>query len=115
MEIDFSPLLGMLIDTLAAALTAVGVWAVARLGRKLGLEADDRVRLYLDDALARGIGYAREQAKRAAADLGKVELRSTIAAEAASYVIDRVPDAVRHFKLGPEEVKRLVEARLAGE
>ena len=56
MEIDLTPVLGIVIDLLAAALMTLGGWALAKLGRKFGLEADDQVRIYLGEALAGGIG-----------------------------------------------------------
>ena len=37
MEIDLTPLMDIVINILAAVLTAVGVCAVAKLGRKFGL------------------------------------------------------------------------------
>ena len=33
----------------------LGTWALAKLGRKFGLEADDQVRVYLSEALAGGM------------------------------------------------------------
>ena len=73
------------------------------------------MRVYLNDAIDRGIGYATEQARRKSADFDHVEVRSAAAAEAANYVIQRVPDAVKRFGLGPVDIRRMVEARLGGE
>ena len=114
MEVDLSPILNVAIDLLAVVLMALGTWALAKLGRKLGLEADDQVRLYLNDALERGIGWAKEKATRDAQDLARVEVRNKAVAEAVNYVIERVPDALKHFELDEQRVKKLVEARLGG-
>lgn len=114
MEIDLTPVLGIVIDLLAAALMTLGGWALARLGRKFGLEADDQVRIYLGEALAGGIGWAKEQARKRSEDVSHIEVRSKLVAEAANYVIERVPDALRRFGLDRERIEKLVEARLGG-
>ena len=64
MEIDLTPVLGIVIDLLAAVLMALGGWALTKLGRKFGLEADDQVRLYIGEALAGGSGWAQGQGRR---------------------------------------------------
>ena len=114
MEIDLSPIINVGIDVISFVLMALGTWAVARLGKKLGLDADDQVRVYLDEALNRGIGWAREKAKAKAKDMATVEVRSEIVAEAVKYALERVPDAVKHFNLDEQHVRKLVEARLGG-
>ena len=75
MEIDLSPVLDVGIDLLALVFMALGSWVIARLGRKLGLDADHRVRVYLSQALAGGIGWAKEQAAKRSADIAPVEGR----------------------------------------
>ena len=114
MEIDLTPVLGIVIDLLAAVLMALGGWALTKLGRKFGLEADDQVRLYLGEALAGGIGWAKEQARKRGDDFARIEVRSRLVAEAGNYVIERVPDAVERFGLDPARIEKLIEARLAG-
>ncbi|MCH7870678.1 MAG: hypothetical protein IID33_03160 [Planctomycetes bacterium] len=114
MEIDLTPVLGIVIDLLAAALMTLGGWALAKLGRKFGLEADDQVRIYLGEALAGGIGWAKEQARKRSEDIAHIEVRSKLVAEAANYVIERVPDALKRFGLDRERIEKLVEARLGG-
>ena len=114
MEIDLTPILNIAVDLLAVVLMTLGGWAVARLGRKFGLEADDQVRVYLNEALASGIGWAKERAKSKGEDFATIEVRSQAVADAANYVIERVPAAVRHFKLDEARVRQMIEARLAG-
>ena len=114
MDIDLTPILNLGIDALAVVLVALGGWVLARLGRKFGLEADDQVRVYLGEALAGGVGWAKEQAKRRSEDIAHVEVRDRAVAEAGNYVIARVPDAVRHFGLNQTKVEALIAARLGG-
>ncbi len=114
MEIDLTPILDVGIDFLAVVLMALGTWALAKLGRKFGLEADDQVRIYLNEALERGVGWAKEQARNRADDFARIEVRNQAVAEAANYVIERVPSAIRHFGLDRARVEKLIEARLGG-
>lgn len=114
MEIDFTPIIDVGIDVLALILMAIGTWALAKLGRKFGLEADDQVRVYLGEALVGGIGWAKEQARKRSQDIARIEVRSRLVAEASNYVIERVPDAVNRFGLDRDRIEKLVEARLGG-
>ena len=114
MEIDLTPILGTVIDLLAAALMALGGWALTKLGRKFGLEADGQVRVYLAEALAGGIGWAKEQAAKRSEDFAHIEVRRKVVAEASHYVIERVPDAVKRLGLDRERIEKLIEARLGG-
>ena len=114
MEIDLTPVLGLVIDLLAAVLMALGGWALTKMGRKFGLEADDQVRVYLGEALAAGIGWAKEQARTRSEDIAHIEVRSRLVAEASQYVIERVPDALDHFGLDAARIEKLIEARLGG-
>ena len=65
-------------------------------------------------ALAGGIGWATEQARKRSADIALVEVRGRLVAEASNYVIERVPDALNHFGLDREGIEKLIEARLGG-
>lgn len=114
MGIDLSPILNLGIDLLAVVLMALGTWALARLGRKFGLESDDRIRVYLDEALMRAVDWAKEKARQRGEDLAVIEVRHKAIAEAANEVIARVPDAVRHFGLDEARVTKLIESRLGG-
>ena len=114
MEIDFTPVLDMGIDLLAVVLMGLGTWALAKLGRKFGLEADDQIRLVLQEALEKGVGYARERAREQGDDFARIEVRNAAAATAANYVIGRVPQAAAHFGLNEDGLRELVRARLGG-
>lgn len=114
MEIDLTPILEVAIDSLAVVLMALGAWALEKLGRKFGLEADDQIRLVLREALEKGVGYARERAREQGYDFARIDVRNEAAANAANYVISRVPDAVSHFGLDADGLRELVRARFGG-
>lgn len=115
--IDFGPLLDALLPLAAALLTAlsplVARW-IMTLTRLNKLEADDKVRAYLEVALDRGIQYGlgKTQAWRGKAAL-TLDIQNEAIATGAQYVLARVPDALNHFKLDEQAVKDLVRARLA--
>jgi len=111
-EIDLTPLLDVGIEILAGALLAVATWAVTRFARKIGIDIDDKTRAYLRDAIAGGIDYAIKAAKAAGKDIGRVEVRNALVADAARYVLAQVPDGVRRLKLSRENVENLIRRHL---
>lgn len=110
-RIDFRPLLDQVVwPTLAAVVAAIAGALIRRAMRWLKISEDRMVREYLETALVNGLELARQR-------LGPVSLgvttKSQVVAEAANYVIGRVPDALKHFSIDEATLKRLVEARIA--
>lgn len=90
--------------------SAVGV----RLLQWLKLGSDDRVRRYLGEALERAVDLAEARLMRR---LGEGALPSeadvrAAAMDAAGYLRDRVPDALKHFNVTPQGLLDMVEARM---
>jgi hypothetical protein len=115
--VDLSPLLQVLIDyvagPLAAVMSALLLAILSRYLKKLGLENDEKVRIYLNDALQNGIEFALNKARLSAGGARlTVDLHNETAAVAARYVLDKVPDAIKHFGITPEKVEELVKARM---
>lgn len=108
-QIDLRPLLDAVWPLIVAVVTAI----VGILARKalswLNLSEDRMVREYLETAIVNGLELARQK-------LGTVTpgvtTKSQVVAEAADYVIGRVPDALKRFDINEVSLKRLVEARL---
>lgn len=109
--VDVGPVLETLLGSLAAAVMAIGSWALARLAKRLGLEADSKIRAYLDEALYRAIGYATSRLRDEGTPI-LIDVKSELVARATNYILDRVPDAVSHFGLDSRSIGRLIEARL---
>jgi hypothetical protein len=107
--IDLTPLMGPVLELVAAAVT--GVVGVA-LRRWLGLKADNEVRGYLDSALNRAVLYGLNKAKDEFGQLDKVTVRNAVLDAAARYAVEAVPDALRRFRITPQKVRDLVEARM---
>lgn len=90
--------------------SAVGV----RLLQWLRLGSDDRIRGYLGEALERAVDLAEARLMRRLGE-GKVPTEADwqgAALDAAGYLRDRVPDALRHFGVTPQGLADMVEARM---
>lgn len=111
--IDFAPLLETLVLLLAAALMAVGTWAIRRLSAKFGLEADSAANALLNDALTNAVRYAERLAAEAARARGasRVTDSETVAA-AVNYVLEGVPAILHQYDITAEHVEKMVLARL---
>lgn len=110
--VDLGPVLGYLIQIIAAALVVVAMWAVKRLGGKLGLDIDARQREVIYTAIEGAVGWGAMQARLKGENLAKVNVKNELIHVAADYLVQRVPDAIRHFKLSPADVEQLVASRL---
>jgi hypothetical protein len=115
-----SPILNELIQLLASAILGLGSWAIVRVLRWLRLSEDEKVRGYLNAALDNAVGWAVADLRRRmpSAELGPGvghAARVGVVNEAASYIAQRVPDALKRFGVTPEGVRDMVEKRLVRE
>lgn len=110
--VDFGPVLTTVLQLLGAVIAGVGAWAVSRLNKYLGIKNDSELAHVMDNALRNGIKFATVRLSGALEGKTKVDLHNEVAALAATYVISSVPGTVAHFKLTPERVRELIEARL---
>ena len=110
--ISLVPILDIAIQLFGAALMAVGSWAVTMLSKKLKLSNDSEVRAYLQDALQRAVSFGVERAREQAKDIGTVEVRNEVVADAANYVISKTPDALKKLGISEDSIQDLVRARL---
>ncbi len=111
--LDISPIFDVLLELLATVLMALGTWGITLLSRKLKLSNDSEIRNYLEKALERAVDNATERAREAGKDYTQIEVRHELLRDAAQYIVNRTPDAVKHFNLSPGDVDELVRARLA--
>ena len=112
--IDLMALIEPAVGIVAATALAAGTWAINRAAKWLGLKADDEFRNSLDQALFNGVQAGRNAILSATreSDFASVEVRDQWARETAGYVLRRVPDAVRHFRLSETDIHDLVHSRL---
>ncbi|MEW5422637.1 hypothetical protein [Amorphus sp. 3PC139-8] len=86
-------------------------WLSMRVNKMFGLSIEAKHREALQSALMNGVMRGLASVDKAA-DRTSIDLRSAVVAEGVRYVQDYAPDAVRHFKLTPDRLGDLLEARL---
>ncbi|NJO64298.1 MAG: hypothetical protein HC836_40865 [Richelia sp. RM2_1_2] len=112
--IDLTSVWPVILEIGAGVVLAMGIWAIKKLIAKIGLEADEKVRDYLIGAIQSGITFGKNKALAEvnSDDWSKVDVRDIVLAQAVTYTLTRVPDAVKKFKLTEQDIKDLVLARL---
>ena len=110
--IDVSPLyqvlntaLLTLLGGLATFVAGWASWALHRYAAPLvGAQLEAKAAADLNTALANGVAIAMQTIEGAEKLHAEIAVKSGIAAFAAQYAIDRAPDAVARFGLGPQEL-----------
>lgn len=100
-----------LLAIVSVVATAIVGWLAELLRRKFNLDIDAAHRDALQTALANGAGLLIGKAGNAVAGR-KLDLKSAALAEAVNYVLQAVPDAIRHFGITPEAVAEKLQAKL---
>jgi hypothetical protein len=109
-------LIGILFLIFAAIIGAGLTYFLNRNKTKLeALGIDEKTRTYLDKAIQSGLGYAENLLKKKAENIADPKIQNQLIAEALNYVLDRVPDAVNHFKLEPKDLEKMILARFTPE
>lgn len=109
------PFVEVLLQLAAASVLAVGGYAIQRLAAWLKLREDSEVRIYLNQALERGIDLALSEARGRLptyARLAPPELADAVDL-AANYAKGRVPDALSRFRVDDVALRNMIAARLA--
>lgn len=117
--IDFSPITEVVIALAAAVLSAVGAIAIAKLSAVLearfGMQIEEAQRVKVQQALENAIAFAKIRAENFLEAKDDVQVRSAVLADAANYVIAKVPQGLDHLGINEEAVVDLLEARLSRE
>ena len=100
-----------LLAVVSVLATAIVGWLAELLRRKFNLDIDAAHREALQTALTNGAGLLVGKAGNAAAGK-KLDLKSAALAEAVNYVLQAVPDAIRHFGITPEADAEKLQAKL---
>ncbi len=117
-----APLLDQLVPLLGAAMLAVGSYAAKRAADWLRLSNDAQVRGYLNEVIENAVSWAEADMKARLARIGPVgeapkptaDDWHTAVDSAAGYVATRVPDALAHFGITPQGLRRIIQTRLSG-
>lgn len=115
--VDLSPIVQTVVGLLSAvvmglgglAIHALNVWLSAKTGHQ-NLINEDTVRGYLHSALDNAVHYA--VGKIGSGDWSKIDVKNALIAEAASYALAHVPDALAYFKIDEKGLEDLIIAKL---
>ncbi|NBN78667.1 inadl protein [Microvirga tunisiensis] len=117
--VDLSPVAVPLIEIGITLLGAALLWLLRRLigviEQRAGMQLDEQMRRRLQDALYYAVEYARARVAGAASGPVTVDLRSAMAAEAARYAMQAVPQALSHFGIDRPRLIEMIEARLGAD
>lgn len=102
MSIELAPVLEPLLQILVAVALTMGTVAIKAVADKFGLEKDGQLAGFLEDALRDGIRVAERRLGKSINDTN-VEIQNQVAAEAADWVIESVPKAVKRLVPGGRE------------
>lgn len=116
-EIDIQGALSSIVTVVFAAVAGLVTWAVRKISniveQKFGMEIEDSMRQYVNDAIINGLHYARDAVVDKTKSIDNPDVKQDVIATAANYVLTTVPDALVYFGLDNEEkVKSLVLSRL---
>ncbi|TFF20524.1 hypothetical protein E3C22_16575 [Jiella endophytica] len=119
--IDLGPIAASLIEILApivlAGLSAIAAWAFALFRKKTGWQIDQSVGLIVDQGLQKAVDFAASRLRDRVAGGIPLHLRNEAIRIAAGYATQKLPGALKHFKIdpaNPEDPKltQMIEARL---
>lgn len=100
-----------LLAVVSVLATAIVGWLAELLRRKFNLDIEAAHREALQTALMNGAGLLIGKAGDAFAGR-KLDLKSALLAEGVNYVLQAVPDAIRHFGITPEAIAEKLQAKL---
>ena len=109
--VDISPVTEPFLFGLVTAIGAMLLWLFRWVVAWLKLSVDSAFRAYVQDALEKGIAYARNAAVEWAREHGEVPVRNRIVETAVEYVLLAVPGGLKWLGIDQEGVRRRIEAR----
>ncbi len=111
-SVDFTPVINQLLALVAAVLAAVGTWAAKRFATRLGVEIDKEKGEILDNAIRRGIDFARNTLSARLDGKVNVDVESEVLRAAVVYAKDKVPETLAYFNITEARLVEMVKARL---
>lgn len=101
------------IETLVAVVVAAILGLIGALVKKnVGLSIDGKMRDTLQSAVMNGVHLGLD-AVQSAADRTTIDVKSAVVADGIGYVRRYAPAAVKHFKLGDDDLAAMLKAKLA--
>lgn len=113
--VDVSPVLESIVITIITALGAMLLWVFRWVVAWLKLSVDSVFRSYVQDALEKGIAYAKNVAVEWAREHNEVPVRNRLIETAVEYVLLAVPGGLKWLGIDEDGVRRRIEARFPPE
>ena len=109
--IDLSPILTPLVQLAGLALAGFASWALSQVAAHYKISTQSALFQNVLGAVDRGIAYGQTVVAAKASNV-TINTSNAVAAEAANYVISKMPDALAKLGMTPAHVADLVTARL---
>ncbi len=114
MIIDFGPALQALAPLALMVVTASIPYAVALAERFLKLNLNSKQVAVITQACDKGAEAAYGFMAGQGATLAHISIKNAAVAQGVNHVLASVPDALKKLSITPDQVERMVEARLGG-
>lgn len=112
--VDLRPFFSEVVLPLAGtALAAFSGWAVQRIGRLAHIQMNEKQAALLEGALWNGIEFAKGRLAKEIERHGVVNVKSQVVAEAANYILPKVPGIIKSLNITEKGLRDRIEARLA--
>jgi len=107
--VDFGPVLVQIVmPAVGIIVSALAAWGVKKLADLAGIKADEKAIAVVNDVMQKGLAFATS--KIGTIPL-KVDVRSPVIADAASYALAHGPDALKRLGISPEQLAEKLVAR----
>lgn len=110
--IDLSPILTPALQLGGLILTGIASWALTLVAAHFKVSTNSALFQNLLSAIDRGISYGQQVAQTKADALGKITTQNAVVAEAANYVVSKMPSTMAALGITQAHVADLVLAKL---
>jgi hypothetical protein len=114
MTVDFGPVLQALAPLALASMTAAVPYGVLLLQRLLKVRLTESQVAVITQACDKGAEAAYGFMAGQGATLAHTSIKNAAVAQGVNHVLASVPDALKKLGISPDQVERMVEARLGG-
>lgn len=105
-------LVAELVNYAVLLLAAAATWVLRRVVAWLRIDAESKLVKRLEDGMGTALGFARERALVEGARLGAVDVRSRMVADAAAYLLPKMPQTLKALGIDAAGLSERLEARL---
>lgn len=101
-----------LVNGALLVLSALAGWALRRAMAWLRVDQEGKLARRLEDGMVVALGYARERALSQAAQLDAIDVRSQLVADAAAYLVPKMPQTLAALGIDDAGLAERLTARL---